>query len=500
MARGILMQMGRQALTGPQIAAFTPALTLGAFWLGGETALVAMAVSLPVAAATALRRPAEGAEEKTPLQLATDALDKVQEECRDSLRKSACLALALDSPEQLAARHSQATLDEVLGMIAPRLRATLRSGDQVFRTADNRFVVVLAPNARCDLEAVIQLAGRLQAGLEVPIRLENTTLYASASVGFCLSSRAPAASGGSLLNAALSALEEARVQGGSSVRAYTEDMKTRDLRRTLIEEEVEAALENGEIRAWFQPQVCTDTGTITGFEALARWQHPAKGMLPPADFLPVIERAGLMPRLAEVMLREALHALTVWDAAFDGQMQVSLNVSQHELRDPEFAEKLRWDLDRFDMAPSRLCIEVLETVVAAGVEDVVVRNLSALSNIGCQIDLDDFGTGQTSITAIRRFSVGRLKIDRSFIARIDQDPEQQKMVAAILTMAERLDLETLAEGVETLGEHAMAAQLGCTHVQGYGLAMPMPLEKTVSWVREYHAKLSRTPDITRRIG
>ena len=496
----IIANFARQMVFGPQLAAFAPAMTLGAFWLWGEAALVALAVSLPALVALLPKSQTDAPEKLTPLQQATDHLDQVQSNCATSGRKSACVLLAVDRTQEMATRHSQASLDQVLGLVLVRLKAMLRSNDRIFRIADNRFAVILAPNTRCDLEAVIQLTGRLQANLEAPIRMDNTTIYASASIGFCLSDRGPAPTGTSLLEAAQTALEEARAQGGASVRAYTEDMKSRDLRRGLIEDEVETALENGEIRAWFQPQVSTDTGEVTGFEALARWQHREKGLLPPSDFLPVIERSGLMQRLAEVMLREALHALNTWDAVLGNISQVSLNVSQHELSDPKFADKIRWELDRFDVAPQRLCFEILETVVAAGTADVVVRNLSALAAMGCQIDLDDFGTGQTSITAIRRFSVGRLKIDRSFVARMDQDPEQQKMVSAILTMAERLGLETLAEGVETLGEHAMAAQLGCTHVQGYNLAMPMPLEKTENWAREYQSKLSQAPEIGRRAG
>ncbi len=140
-------------------------------------------------------------------------------------------------------------------------------------------------------------------------------------------------------------------------------------------------------------------------------------------------------------------------------------------------------------------IEVLETVVAGTEDDVVTRNINGLSRLGCLIDLDDFGTGSASIASIRRFAISRLKIDRSFVTRLDQDAEQRRVVAAIVTMAEQLDLDTVAEGVETVGEHTTLAQLGCGHVQGFGIARPMPYDQTLDWIRAHRSKLAPVPRI-----
>jgi EAL domain-containing protein (putative c-di-GMP-specific phosphodiesterase class I) len=178
---------------------------------------------------------------------------------------------------------------------------------------------------------------------------------------------------------------------------------------------------------------------------------------------------------------------------------VSINLSAEELRNPRLADKIKWELDRFDLNPNRLCIEVLETVVSATDNDVVVANIAALSRLGCGIDLDDFGTGHASITSIRRFAVRRLKIDRSFITRLDEDRSQQRMVAAILSMAERLELATIAEGVETAAEHAMLAQLGCNDVQGFGIARPMPIEDTQVWIQTHRRKIGNLPQIRQEI-
>ena len=179
---------------------------------------------------------------------------------------------------------------------------------------------------------------------------------------------------------------------------------------------------------------------------------------------------------------------------------VGINFSAQDLSNPKLYDKIAWELDRFNMAPRRLCIEVLESVIAVSAEDVITRNVIQLAQLGCQIDLDDFGTGHSSISTLRRLPVSRLKIDRSFVARADLDAEQQKMVATILMMSERLGLTSLAEGVETVGEHAILAQLGCHYVQGFGIAKPMPLNETVAWMQAYAARFEDTPNLSHRAG
>ncbi|MGB8621741.1 MAG: EAL domain-containing protein, partial [Paracoccaceae bacterium] len=267
-----------------------------------------------------------------------------------------------------------------------------------------------------------------------------------------------------------------------------------------LADQIGDALEKGHIRPLFQPQISTDTGAVTGVEALARWRQPGRSPIPPAEFLPVIEKAGLAERLSEEILFGALSALRGWDQAGVIVPAVGVNFSGEELRNPKLVDRIGWELDRFGLEPARLTVEILETVVSSAGDDMVTRNIAALSGMGCGIDLDDFGTGHASIASIRRFAVARLKIDRSFVTRVDRDRAQQDMVAAILTMAERLGLETVAEGVETAGEHAVLAQLGCDHVQGFGIARPMTFEDGIAWMGKHDAKLGKTPTLGRRAG
>ncbi|WP_431307835.1 putative bifunctional diguanylate cyclase/phosphodiesterase [Cypionkella aquatica] len=489
-----------------EIFVFLPALTLAAFWLGGERELILMALGAPLlfAISGAVRRvdrPSPLPQVLDGLSLRADILasvDSILRESHVSDRTTACLVLQFDDSKRWIDQHGRAAQTEVLGRAAERICSVLRSGDVVARLEGGGFAVALAAVRRLDIETVVQVAARLQSALSAPISLNATRIYATCSIGFCLGQRAPEATGASLLNAAQIAADDALRHGPNAIRSYSIDMAATRADRDALREELEEALDEGQIKPHFQPQISTHTGAISGFEALARWYHPDKGLIPPAEFLPMIEDAGLSERLGEVILYHALTALVRWDRAGLNVPTVAVNFSSAELRNPRLAEKLKWELDRFNLAPKRLSIEVLENVVAQTDNDIIVANIAALAALGCGIDLDDFGTGNASITSIRRFAVRRIKIDRSFVTKLDEDREQQKMVAAILSMAERLGLETLAEGVETPGEHAMLAQLGCADVQGFGIARPMPVDETMAWIDRHQAKLKTIPRIGSR--
>ena len=494
-------------LRRPEWMVFLPAVTLAAFWLGGERALIFIALGAPlvlsVAGAFRIAKPAIAAlpDSLVGLALRPQIVAQMDDILRDipvSGCNTACLVVQFDDAGLLVDRYGRAAQTEVLARCAERLCAALRVGDTVARLEGGGFAVVLTPVRRLDLETVVQLAARLQSAMAPPISLNAARLYVTCSIGFCLGARVAEPTGRALLDAAQVAADDAIRNGPGAIRAYAPDMARTRADRDALREELEKALDEGQIRAHFQPQISTDTGEITGFEALARWYHAERGLIAPAEFLPAIEASGLSERLAEVMLYNALSALTRWDKAGFSIPTVAVNFSKAELRSPRLADKLKWELDRFDLAPPRLTIEILETVVAESDNDVVVSNIAALAKLGCGIDLDDFGTGHASITSIRRFDVRRIKIDRSFVTRVDEDREQQKVVSAILSMAEQLGMATLAEGVETPGEHAMLCQLGCGDVQGFGIARPMPVEETMNWIARHLARKEGTPRIGHR--
>ncbi len=496
-------------LTGPPILAFLPAITLAAFWLGGEVALVVFALGIPLFIAlfgtfvTARAKQGNPHDSVTGLLLRDgfeQMVDGIFYTTETSGLQSACFVLELDGYRDLSDHHGQSAADQIAQRSADRLVSTLRDGDWVARISDSRFAVCLMGVRHFDLELCIQLSGRMQTTVEDAMPLDGMSIYMTCSVGFCLRSRAPGSTGKEWLGAAFTALSDAQQTGPSSIRAYSDEMRRKSRARSDLRDEAAAALENGEIQPWYQPQISTDTGKVSGFEALARWSHPENGIIAPDVFLPIMEETGLVERLGQVMLYHALTATKAWDCAGVSVPQVGVNFASDELRNPGLVDKIRWELDRFDLPPGRLAVEILETVMTDTPDDTISRNITGLARLGCRIDLDDYGTGHASIASLRRFAVSRIKIDRSFVMKADRDPEQQRLISAILAMAERLELETLAEGVETVGEHALLAQLGCNHVQGFGIAHPMPFDQTLDWITAHEAKLQNVPVIGRETG
>lgn len=495
-------------LRRPELMVFLPALTLAAFWYGGENWLVGAALGLPMVLAlvgSARWHDNNAPFDATSTETGNDLrgaiaarLDTYVEQSKTHGQQTMVLLLHLDDLERHSIRFGPAFRSDLVMRCAERLRGVLRSNDLVQPIGD-RLCVVPATGTRVDLEAAIHISSRLQSALDTGHSIDGIMVQTNASIGFCVErSGIGARDGRAMLAAAEVALDEAVRNGPGGIRAFTAEMEQRRFRKSEMRDWLETALDEGQIRAYFQPQVSTDTGDILGFEALARWHHPERGQIPPGEFLPLIEESGLSDRLCEVMVSNALNAIKRWDEVALRVPTVAVNFSAEELRDPRLADRLKWELDRYDLDPSRLSVEVLENVVAQNDNDVIVTNIAALSRLGCGIDLDDFGTGHASITSIRRFAVKRLKIDRSFVTRLNEDAEQQKLVSAILSMAERLGLETLAEGVETPGEHAILSQLGCSAVQGFGIGRPMPFDETISWVERYREKLARAPRIRKR--
>ena len=473
--------------------ALAPLVALSAFWVGGEIALAAFAVALPVLvlALGRYRSPA-------PLGAVSDQvitrLDATLAEVKAKGGATGCIVIQFDDAAQLCDRLGRARQSEVLATCVARLRGALRPGDLLYALEDGSLAVALGPSPRLDLEIMVRIAARLQLVAQQPVTLATGMVQTTCSIGFCHAQQLMQPSGRALLDAAQVAGDEAAGGRPGAIRGYSADLARARADRDALRAGFAAAVDRGEIRAWFQPQISTDSGEVTGIEALVRWHHPDRGCLAPGAFLPALEGSDLMELLSQTMLTQSLAALAEFDCKGLRIPTVAVNFSAQDLRDPQLPERLGWTLDRFGLAPSRLTVEVLESVVAGDGEDIIASNIGRIATMGCAVDLDDFGTGHSSITAIRRFALNRLKIDRSFIRDVDQNRDQQNLVTAILSLAERLGLETLAEGVETPAEHALLAQLGCGHVQGFVIAKPMAVEDLASWLvaqRETRAKALR---------
>ncbi|MFN3955709.1 MAG: EAL domain-containing protein [Pararhodobacter sp.] len=476
------------AIGHPAFLAPVPVLTLAGLWQGSLWAILAITAlqALWIGLFLALRsRSAPASPSHAPLSR-RETLERLlasypQPGEGEGLR-GAALAVRLDDEHQLIKRHGGRYVDALVHALGLRLGGALREKDTFCRLPGG-FGIALCPQRHMELEAVMAVAQRIQSHLGQSFSFEGVSIWPSVSIGFCLSPRAARLNGMGMLEAAEQAAEQALQAGPRGLYSYS----AVDFPAQLSGEELaelRQALESGAICAHFQPQIDARTGKVSGLEALARWNHPQSGLLPPAAFLPKIESIGLSSKLAERMLRNALGLLRDLDAQGLDVPRVAINLAAPELRNPHLAEEIAWELDNHDLPPERLTIEILETVVADSDDDVVVRNIAKLAAMGCGIDLDDFGTGHASIANIRRFAVNRLKIDRSFISHIHEDGERQRMISAILSMAEQLELGTLAEGVETPQERAALAELGCQHLQGFAIARPMPPAEIAPWLRQ----------------
>lgn len=526
-------------LTRPEGLAFVPALTLAAFWLGGEGALIAAALGLPALLAlagwpgrsapdradpAAAPDPATGLPRRAALEAALD-----RQIGRGRGGSPACVVLALVEGDALARNLGHAAFTALITHTARNLAAVLRPQDTVARLDGACFAIALAPFPRPDIESLVQVAARLQAAAEVEFRHAGARLTPQTCVGAAQAPlpapRQPDApdsapdqrgargiprprlaeppdpdaawapdTGRKLLDAAEIAMDNARAAGPGTIRIHSARMLRDRADQMALRNDLVAAVQNNELIAHFQPQVCARTGTVTGFEALVRWRHPRRGLLAPAAFLDALIASGLSAQLGDMMLGQALAALRHWDMAGLAVPAVAVNLSAAELRQPALADRIAWELDRHAIAPDRLVIEVLETVIASPDDSALLTGVDRLRDLGCRIDLDDFGTGHAGFGTIRRLGAHRLKIDRSFVTGAHADPGRADMIAAIVGMARQLGLQTVAEGVEDDADRALVARLGCDHAQGYGIARPMPLEATQDWLTRNTGQTGPVPD------
>lgn len=515
MAKERQEKLSKRVLGDFQLLSFLPLFIVIAYWTRIETILFVVSFMFPLLLAfqsllakTAPPTHASDSHEDdrdhltslTNRQHVHHRLGVFLEAEHNTGRETAVLHIDIDRFRLVNERYGMDAGDRILNEIGERIKSCVRENDVVARIDGDDFAIVLFPIKKADYSIAQSIADRVRVAIAQPFSVDQITCYLTCSIGICLSGRAPVADAESVLASAEIALTLARKEGPDVTRSFSPKMRREAKKLQGLSSELEAALENGQIRPYFQPQICTDTGAVAGFEALARWEHPENGVVLPGLFLKAIENTGRSGRMGEVILYHSLSALKSWDRAGFRIASIGVNFSSEELRNPKLVEKIKWEVDRFEIAPSRVTIEVLENVVSDHDDDVITRNIRSLAAQGFGIDLDDFGTGHAAIANIRRFAVNRIKIDRSFITKIDKDTEQQVLTSAIVRMAESLGLETLAEGVETAAERTRLAQMGCRYIQGFGVARPMPFEDTISWMHIYNDKLARGSGSPRKAG
>ncbi|MFV0300415.1 MAG: EAL domain-containing protein [Paracoccus sp. (in: a-proteobacteria)] len=410
---------------------------------------------------------------------------------RRRARDRIALLLKVENLDLLGDRLGRTGLAHLFVQLSLRMMGTMRPHDFVQSASPGIFTILL--RTRSEVEAA-RIARRLQQTCEAELHVSGIALTPVITGVLVQNLGNRHVQVRQLMTCGLQRLRHADADHLGRIRliAYDESGQGDPIPATVEE----AAMED-QIEAYFQPQICCDTGAVTGFEALARWHHPTRGVLTPVDFMPGMRRRD-HGALTRSMLRQCLGALHLWDAQGWQVQTVSLNVAQSELSDPAFVETVLWELDRQEIARGRLVIEVLESIGPINSSDQIRLNLLKLSEAGCLLDLDDFGTGYANLESLRHFGVNRIKIDRSFVSNCHREPKQQRMVLAILAMAERLGVSTLAEGVESAEEHSYLAQMGCGHVQGYAIARPMPLAAIGDFMARFQRDRPTLPDLSAR--
>jgi diguanylate cyclase len=358
--------------------------------------------------------------------------------------------------------------DTLLVAVAERLSNVLRSGDTAARFGGDEFVL-LCEDVSGERQA-ITIAERIAAELDEPFVIEGDEVFVRTSVGIALATE-PGARPEALIRDADAAMYRAKERGGGTYEVFDDQMRERAVRRMETENALHRALDRGEFVMHYQPIVEMTTGALHGVEALARWQHPQRGLVMPGDFIEAAEETGLIIALGAWAFEAACRQSALWG----GDISMAVNLSARQCTHPDLAGTFGEILRRTGADPATVCLEITETAL---MEDVAVSTatLTALKELGLTLALDDFGTGYSSLRALQHFPVDVVKIDRSFIAPIEHDPQEAAIVAAVISLSHALGLRTVAEGIESVPQVDRLRALGCDLAQGFYFARPGPPE------------------------
>jgi len=365
--------------------------------------------------------------------------------------------------------------DRLLVAMARKLETIVRSTDTVARLGGDEFIILLDPIQ--DINDPIQIAERLLKELTLPFDLEaSRPVFTSASIGIALSSTNHQG-GTELLRNADIAMYCAKENGKARFAVFDRAMYTQVLKQLQLENDLRQAIQRQEFQVYYQPIVSLNTGRLTGFEALIRWQHPVRGIVSPAEFIPIAEENGLIVPIGEWVLSSACQQMAVWQAQFSiaTSLKISVNLSVKQLREPGFLKKIDLLLAQTGLQGQSLNLELTESMLMDNVEQLL-SILSQLRARGIQLSIDDFGTGYSSLSYLQRFPVNHLKIDRSFVNCMGENGENQEIVETIVTLAQQFGMKAIAEGIETQQQLSQLKALTCEEAQGYFFSKPLARE------------------------
>lgn len=370
--------------------------------------------------------------------------------------------------------------DEMLKGLAERLSDQIRTEDTLARIGGDEFVILfpeLGANEEAAVLAARRIAERLHAVLDTPFVTAQITLHQSASIGITSFPAGPDDSAPEVLRRADAAMYEAKQAGKGAIRFFRPEIQSAIHQRLTLEQELRRGFENDEFTLHYQPLVRLDSNTICGAEALLRWQHPQRGFVSPAEFIPVAEQSGFVVPLGDWVLRAALEQGKVWlnQQPLPDDFQLSINISPRQFALPGFVDMVKTSIKDARFPPHMVTLEITETVLWE--DPSVPEKMAELSRIGIRFAVDDFGTGYSSLVHLKNLPVDTLKIDKSFIRDMESNAQSRAITETVLLMAAQLGLDTVAEGIEEPGQAARVREWGCTAAQGFLYGKPMPADR-----------------------
>ncbi len=403
------------------------------------------------------------------------------------LRKhAAVLFLDLDRFKLINDTLGHSVGDELLTAVGNRLKQALREVDAISRVGGDEFIVVLFNLT--ERKDAGNLADKLLKALSKPFSIGPHELYVTASIGTSIypdDGIAPE----TLMEKADIAMYHAKRRGRNNHQYYDAQMDENSGRRLRLMNDMRKGLEEGEFRVFYQPKLSTATGQISGLEALVRWEHPELGLLPPDEFIPLAEETGLILPLGEWVLRKVAEQHARWLEGDLPPVLVAVNLSGYQLQQPNFAETVHQILSETRMEPKSLEFEITETVLMQNPE-LAENVLKVFAASGIRISVDDFGTGYSSLAHLKRFSVHALKIDKSFVQDVERSSADAAITTAIIAMGSSLNLQVIAEGVETQGQLKFLRENLCSDVQGYLFSKPVPAEAITRYMENHQQSIA----------
>ncbi|HEV7506549.1 MAG TPA: EAL domain-containing protein [Thermoanaerobaculia bacterium] len=390
------------------------------------------------------------------------------------------LSLNLDRFKVVNDSLGQAAGDQLLRSVARRIAACLGAGDMVARLSGDEFAVLLRETR--GLGESLKLAESLREAICLPVEISRQEIFPSVSIGIALGESYE--DGESLLRDAHIAMYRAKALGGGRYEVFDRAMANRSLDRLRLENELRRAIERNELKVHYQPIVRLSDGAVVAFEALLRWPRAERGMVPPSEFIPVAEEAGLIQSLSYWVLGQVCQRLREWKTVVGAtRLAMHVNLSGRLFADPGLVDRVRTALAEARIEGDRLVLEITESVLMGDL-DTATETLNRLKALGVGIAIDDFGTGYSSLSYLQRFPIDSLKIDRSFVAKMGERGESPEILRAILTLARSLSIEVIAEGVESEAQLGHLLALGCDQAQGFLFSRPVDREAARSLLAE----------------